>query len=252
MGFAVRSRNTYVPIESGDKFGNLTVVERGEDYWNPSLNKPTHRWWLKCDCGKEVLRHQSQLHSGQSKDCGCGRKFQDIPIGAVFGKLTVTGLAKLNGGKRKIPCKCECGAETEPFSFSLTSGKTLSCGTCDRKCSPNVKRAIAQANTKHGWHGSSEYNTWLAMRKRCGDPNNKAYRNYGARGIKVCAEWQDNFQAFIDYIGPKPDADLSLDRIDNERGYEPGNVRWADAQTQNRNRRPFTIVSGSKPLSERR
>lgn len=238
-----RIRKSYPPIVLGSQFGRLTVQKRGPDYINPD-GAAFHRWWLKCECGKSVIRHQSQLHRGQSTDCGCGRRFEEIAIGARFGSLTVTGRSVTVRKKRKIPCVCDCGAETQPFSFSLTSGSTSSCGGCRRICPPSSREAVAAANTKHGGHGTAEYRAWYAMRRRCNDPKNKAYKNYGGRGIRVCAEWQSDFQAFLDHIGLKPSPELSLDRIDNERGYEPGNVRWADQSTQSRNRRPFMISPG--------
>lgn len=107
---------------------------------------------------------------------------------------------------------------------------------------------MGHANRRHGMTGTPEYNAWLKMRKRCGNPKDKAYRNYGARGIHVCPEWQRSFEAFFAHVGPKPSPDLSIDRIDNDRGYEPGNVRWADTSTQNRNRRPFMITPGSRHM----
>lgn len=236
-----RTRKTYPPIVTGSRFARLTVIADAPPYNHPTHGAVVKRWWLRCDCGKEVIRHQSQLNSGQSRDCGCGRRFQTIPIGTVIGSLTVIDDARLFGRQWKVPCRCSCGTETLPFSFSLTEGKTKTCGSCQKVCSPANKRAVAAATTKHGWSGTSEYSAWLAMRKRCNDPNNKAYRNYGARGIKVCAEWQDDFEAFLAHVGPKPSPDLSIDRIDNDKGYEPGNVRWADRSTQSRNRRPFII-----------
>lgn len=235
-----RDRKSYPPIQAGDRFGNLTVIERGVDYHNPS-GGVYPRWWLSCDCGKKIVRHQTQLHKGQTRDCGCGWRFQSFPIGQTFGLLVVTGLGRKVGKYWKVPCRCACGMETMPFAFCLSSGKTASCGSCQRTVSETTKMAVAQANTKHGGTGSAEYRAWYAMRRRCNDPKNKAYKNYGGRGITVCDEWQSDFQAFLDHIGPKPSPDLSLDRIDNNRGYEPGNVRWADQSTQSRNRRPFMI-----------
>lgn len=168
-----------------------------------------------------------------------------------FGKLTVVDPVAIPHGKKwKVRCRCDCGVETTPFTFSLTSGSTASCGTppCNSKNRRSTAAVMGRANRRHGMAGTTEYLAWSAMKKRCHDPRNKAYRNYGARGISVCREWRESFEAFLAHIGPKPSPELSIDRIDNNRGYEPGNVRWADAQTQNRNRRPFMIVPGSRPL----
>jgi hypothetical protein len=80
------------------------------------------------------------------------------------------------------------------------------------------------------------YNCWRKMRSRCNDPQNENYRYYGALGIKVCARW-DSFSDFLDDMGPRPSAQHSIDRIDAESCYEPGNCRWATISEQNRNRR---------------
>jgi len=84
-----------------------------------------------------------------------------------------------------------------------------------------------------------EYQAWQNMRARCMNAAHPKYARYGGRGITVCPEW-DSFPAFFDHIGPRPSADHSLDRIDNERGYEPGNVRWATRREQQLNRSRYT------------
>lgn len=75
------------------------------------------------------------------------------------------------------------------------------------------------------------------MRTRCTNPNHNSYKHYGGRGIRVCDEWAQSFQSFYAHVGPKPSPDHTLDRIDNDRGYEPGNVRWATWKEQGENRR---------------
>ncbi|MFN3474075.1 MAG: hypothetical protein ACK4ZW_08525 [Blastomonas sp.] len=106
---------------------------------------------------------------------------------------------------------------------------------------PPAMPPAAHGNARHGMRNTPEYEAWRAMVSRCTNPNHKAYRNYGGRGVTVCPEWRSDFRAFISHIGMRPRADYSLDRIDNSKGYEPGNVRWTDAATQNRNRRPFIM-----------
>ncbi|MET8113722.1 hypothetical protein [Streptomyces prasinus] len=81
------------------------------------------------------------------------------------------------------------------------------------------------------------------MIKRCENPNNHAYARYGGRGISVHPEWRANFGAFLRDVGRRPSPDLSLDRIDNDGNYEPGNVRWATAKQQANNRRPLRRTS---------
>lgn len=95
----------------------------------------------------------------------------------------------------------------------------------------------------HGMDGTSEYHTWQAMIKRCHNPNDKAYKNYGARGISVCDRWRDSFVNFYADMGGRPEG-LSLDRINNDGNYEPGNCRWANQATQHENRRTTVRYQG--------
>lgn len=98
-----------------------------------------------------------------------------------------------------------------------------------------------------------EYDAFINMHHRCFNPKHKQYKDYGERGIWVCAEWVDNFDQFLTDVGRKPDPSLTLDRIDNSKGYEPGNVRWASRQTQSRNIRSnrwITAFGETKLLCE--
>jgi hypothetical protein len=107
-------------------------------------------------------------------------------------------------------------------------------------------RELAKARvTKHGMYRSPEYQSWLAMKARCSNPNNSGFEYYGGRGISVCEEWSKNFLAFFADVGPRPGPGFSLDRIDVNGSYAPGNVRWADGkqQIQNRRRRQARAVT---------
>lgn len=94
----------------------------------------------------------------------------------------------------------------------------------------------------HGWGGTSEYHTWHTMWQRCHNTSATSYENYGGRGIHVCARWAD-FESFLADVGPKPSPSHTLDRLSNDRGYEPGNVRWATLAEQGHNRRTNLVFT---------
>ena len=150
--------------------------------------------------------------------------------GDRFQRLTVLSQAESKrqpNGRLRIywNCACDCGSKSVVRDDSL--GKVVSCG-----CYVKESR-----HTVHAATGSPEYVAWTSMKRRCMDPNATGFKNYGGRGIKVCDEWLNDFTAFYDHVGPRPTSKHSLDRIDNDGDYEPGNVRWATSQAQAKNRR---------------
>jgi len=161
-------------------------------------------------------------------------------IGRRFGRLTVEAAApKAPDGKARWLVRCECGGAKEVRHSNLPRSVSCGCDLFDRN---------SAAHTVHG-HGrkgkrTSEYNTWLGMIARCHNLNSKDYGRYGGRGIKVCPEWHgpEGFQRFIDHIGPKPGPGYSVDRSDNSRGYEPGNVSWSTPNGQAINRRSSRVL----------
>lgn len=127
--------------------------------------------------------------------------------------------------------KCFCGTEFVAIGADVASGRTLSCGCYNRH---QAKKRF----TKHGLNKTPEHRAWVEMRRRCTDNTRPGWKNYGGRGITVCARWK-HFANFLVDMGPKPASNYSLDRIDNDGNYSPDNCRWADKKTQSRNQRRF-------------
>lgn len=156
--------------------------------------------------------------------------------GQVFRRYTVIKeLKRKPYTARFLLCRCVCGTTKRVSLYAVTSGKTQSCGCFH-------KETASKARKTHGMTLTPEYKAWRSMRDRCQNKNDKAYRDYGQRGISVCQEWDKSFQKFFDHVGRRPSSGYSLDRIDNSKGYEPGNVRWATSLEQGRNKRNNVIL----------
>jgi len=162
-----------------------------------------------------------------------------IVSGTRFGRWSVEGEAspaQLTRGDslRRFHVRCDCGAVAVVQLMHLRNGRSTSCG-----CVKSER--LTDRNTVHGHSSrkrgiSHEYRSWEHMIQRCTNPKATGYERWGGRGIRVCDEWRNNFEAFLAHVGPKPSPAHSIDRINNDGHYEPSNVRWATPAEQNRNR----------------
>ena len=168
------------------------------------------------------------------------RKAKEIQKNEKFGRLTVKYLhhkERKNDGRIKhyYLCKCSCGKEVLVEKWNLLTGHSKSCG-CRKQEGLNKKSL--------GKSGERIYHIWANIKQRCCNKNQKLYRLYGARGIKMCSEWKESFVKFYEWaISNGYSIELTIDRIDTNGNYCPQNCRWTTMKEQNRNRRNNKIIS---------
>lgn len=173
--------------------------------------------------------------------------------GLKLNKLYVIKKAGYNKGAVMYKCECECGKILNIQYSNLKNGQ-VSCG-CHMKEIYKSKE-FSEANTKHGYYNHELYRSWSAMKRRCTNPKDKNYKDYGGRGIKVCDRWLESPKNYIDdiekNIGKKPTKHHTLDRIDNNGNYEISNVRWANKSEQTVNQRHKIGKLNEKYICEKR
>lgn len=252
----------------GTKYGRLTIVEKPEyrPYGDGRFCKPFAK--VHCDCGNETTIELMGLlrTEGPSQSCGCINKKYDYEalIGKTFNRLTILSTPVRNktdkSVKTYVDCLCTCGVQKSIDFHTVMLGTTQSCGCLQKeiaaeigkKSSKEVAAAIGKLNTKHGNCRRSgqtrEYNSWLNMKQRCYNAANNRYYSHGGRGITVCSRWKDSFENFLEDMGPAPSKSHTVDRINNDGNYEPGNCRWATPSEQARNRRSSIPLEVAKEV----
>ena len=199
---------------TGKVFNWLTVLkENGKD------EKNNTEWLCKCKCGKYKIATTYELNSGKTKSCGCYNSARYDGLTGKYGKLTIIECVGKDEKNYKLyRCKCDCGNEVIVKGTYLSTGHTKSCG-CNRK----------NQFTTHGFSSKDErlYNIYNSIFHRCYHKNCNGYKYYGAKGIKICDEWQKDIKLFFDFAYSHGyDKTKTIDRINSCGDYCPENCRF--------------------------
>lgn len=209
-------------ILPGQTFGHLIARER--------IPAQRHeRWFFVCRCGKEVARFVHNVRQSQNPSCGCQAHVRDARdiTRLRFGRLIALRRVGRTPQRQAIwEFECDCGKKVNRVLDTVYKYKKVSCG-----CAMRTQSALT---TQH----PGTYNSYKAMLARCQDPSHPFYKDYGGRGISVYFDWlgEGGFKNFLKDMGPRP-VGKTLDRKENDKGYDPENCRWADGSVQRMNQR---------------
>lgn len=225
---------------TGQKFGHLTAVRYcGEG-----------KWVWECDCGKQKSILAASVKRGITQSCGreCkyspSRAISNDLTGKRFGRLIVIKRADryyTNSGKRCTywECKCDCGNQTIVTANHLTSGHTWSCGCAHKEQMEAWKTYRLTHGRTKGKKPDRAYRAWEQIKHRCYNPKDINYKNYGAKGITMWEGWINDPTSFCEYVSALDryaEDGVTIDRIDFQGNYEPGNLRWLSLAEQQRNK----------------
>ena len=228
-------------IHPGLVLDHLTVVAPIEDGI-----RGTKRWLGRCACGTELIANESALLTHRIHSCGCLDEVEDI-IGKRFGRLVaVKRTINYPTGQAQWICQCDCG------NTKVATLAWLTRNSVEPSCGCYKAEKLHETFATHGMSKDPLYKVWSSMKKRCENPHEKQYKNYGGRGIYVCERWQ-KFENFYEDMAETYQPGLQLDRIDNNGPYAPENCHWATAEENQRNKRSsrfITTLIGRKTLAE--